>query len=68
VDLPESGGNAVRCYCAIVESSQVHRKLHGACWSIVKCYGRVREPPEPQGESQKVSARPGRKLHFPDVD
>jgi hypothetical protein len=67
VDLPESGRNAVRCSCAIVESSQVHQKLPGARRSIVKYYGRVWEPPKPQGGSRKVGARPRRKLHFPDV-
>jgi hypothetical protein len=68
VDLPGSGSNAVRSCCVIVECSQVHRELHEACWSIVKSFGRVWEPSEPHGRSLKVGARPGRKLHFPDVE
>jgi hypothetical protein len=67
VDLPGGGRNAVRCSCAIVESSQVHWELPGARRSIVQWYGRVWEPPEPQGGSRKVGARPRRKLHFPDA-
>jgi hypothetical protein len=66
-DLTGSGRNAVRCSCTIVESSKVHQELLGVHHSIVKYYRQGWEPPEPNGGSWKMGARPGRKLHFSDT-